>query len=489
MHLPIPLVRGDDLTLQEQIYRFIRDRILSSHYRAELQLPSSRDLADALHVSRNTVVLAYQWLTSEGYIETRRGAGTFVCKVVTDTVVSAVAEADPALANDTERPRVVIHFETPILISRSTRRPQFDFWYGRPDHRQFPVKTWSRLLSEHLTNTTTNLADYTDQAGLVELREAIADHLATAKGLTAGPNQVVVTSGAQDGLNLICRLFIQPGAKVAMENPTYAAAATLFRSYGAELIPTAIDEEGLVPGQFEAQRPTLVYTTPSHQFPTGVVMSLVRRQALLSAARAANAYIIEDDYDGEVIYDRPPIAALTALDQHRRTIYVGSFSKSIGAGLRLGFLVLPEELVAPAMAIKSLSSYGQAWLEQAVLATFIREGSFRTHLRRIRTVYRARRDTLASGLKGLFGDDTLITGADAGLHLICTLPEGVPDASAICESARSAGVGFYTPESAGALQFGDNGGPDRRLALGYAALTHGEIETALTKVEQALKRG
>ena len=491
MYLPIPLSRGSDMTLQEQIYRFIRDHILSGHYRTELQMPSSRDLADSLQVSRNTVVLAYQWLTSEGYIETRRGAGTFVCKVVTDQVEgldAAASAAARAAANDGERPPIAIAWETPILISRSTQRPQYDFWYGRPDHRQFPVKVWSRLLSEHLTHTTSNLADYTDQAGHPPLREAIAAHLSIAKGLTAAAHQVVVTSGAQDGLNLISRLFIRPGVKVAMENPTYAAAAALFRSYGADLCPAPVDEDGLVPDPLPELSPTLIYTTPSHQVPTGVVMSLPRRQALLATAEAVNAYVIEDDYDGEIIYDRPPVAALAALDHNRRTIYVGSFSKSIGAGIRLGFLVLPEELVAPTVAVKSMSSYGQAWLEQAALAAFIRDGSFRTHLRRIRTVYRARRDVLIAGLTAALGPDIRISGSDAGLHLVCTLPDHMPEAAEICDIARAVGVGFYSPASAGAAQFGDNGGPDRRLVLGYAALTHGEIEIALQRVAGAYAR-
>lgn len=487
MHLPIPLTRSSDLTLQEQIYRFIRDNILSGQYPSELQLPSSRDLADSLQVSRNTVVLAYQWLTSEGYIETRRGAGTFVCRVVSDSPEDKPTPQPPA-SDPCVRPPIVVPYETPILISRSTQRPPFDFWYGRPDHRQFPVRIWSRLLADHLTCTTANLADYTDQAGHADLREAIANHLAVAKGLSARANQVVVTSGAQEGLNLISRLFIREGVRVAMEDPSYAAAAALFRSYGAEISPTPVDDEGLEPGPLHATPPTLIYTTPSHQFPTGVVMSLARRQALLSTAEAINAYVIEDDYDGEVIYDRPPIAALAALDQSRRTIYVGSFSKSIGAGIRLGFLVLPQELVGPATAIKSMSSYGQAWLEQAALAAFIRDGSFRTHLRRIRTVYRARRDTLIAGLQWLFGSEVRITGSDAGLHLVCRLPDGAPDARAVCDLARGVGVGFYTPESAGASLFGDNGGPERRLVLGYAALTHTEIETALQRVAGAYAR-
>lgn len=491
MALPIPLSREDELSLQEQIYRFIRDQILSGAYPTGLRLPSTRDLADGLQVSRTTALLSYEWLMSEGYIETRKGSGTFVCPVVSQEVTLEASQVPPPAAPTVAsvpqpRPPIVVPYASSVLIHRDSPRPALDFWYGRPDARQFPIKAWRRLICERLMHPTACLTDYTAQAGDPTLRGAIAEHLATSRGFVVAPERIVITAGAQEGLSILSRLLIRDGGAVAMENPGYAAAATLFRSYGAVLHPIGVDKDGLQPEALSATRAQLVYTTPSHQFPTGAVMALSRRQALLAWADSANAYIIEDDYDSEIIYDRPPIAALSALDRSGRVIYVGSFSKSLGAGIRIGFLVLPSELVAPVVASKSLLTYGHSWLEQAALASFMLEGRFRTHLRRVRILYRARRDALIGALQRRFGAEVLITGQESGLHLIWTLPPSLPDAAQVAALAHSVGVGIYTPAMAGALDMRAGALPERRLILGYAALTPNEIELAVKKIASAL---
>jgi len=485
--LPIPLERGGEQTLQEQIYRFIRDQVLSGGYRNGLQLPSTRELAEGLKVSRNTTLLAYQWLASEGYIETRQGAGTFTRQVISETVERA--QHGPPSSSSGERPAVVLRCEPPLLTDRVAARAQFDFWYGRPDPRQFPTKIWARLVAESLAFARSSLADYGPQAGNLALREAISEYLSTARGLVVGPERILITAGAQDGLNLIARLLVEPGVAVAVENPGYQAAASVFRSYGACIKPVSVDGDGVLPEGLEGIAPKLVYTTPSHQFPTGAVMTLARRQALLASAEALNAYIIEDDYDGEIIYDRPPLAALAALDQNHRVIYVGSFSKSVGAGIRLGFLVMPPELMHWATGLKSLSSYGQPWTEQAALAAFIREGSFRTHLRRIRTLYRSRRDALITALREWLGEDADITGYESGLHLVVRLPAHLPNAEQVSAIARPLNVALYTLVAAGAADLECGNPDDRCLVLGYAALTPEEIETAIRRVARAVARG
>ena len=488
MSLPITLARAGEHTHQEQIYQHIRDGVLGGVYRTGCQLPSTRDLAASLRVSRNTVMLAYDWLTSEGYIETRRGAGTFVGKVVEEGVaVPADPGRSPTRADRRDRPAVVAPYRTPVLIGRAASRPQFDFWYGRPDPRQFPLKTWRRLIIENLARATNNFVEYGAQAGDLELRRAIADHLASARGFAARADRILITAGAQDGLNVISRLLVRPGTTVAVENPCYASAASLFESYGAKLSPIDVDEEGLKrDGLAAIAAATLLYTTPSHQFPTGAVLGLARRQAVLAWAEAANAYVIEDDYDSEVTYDRPPLAALAALDQHHRVIYLGSFSKTIGAGMRVGYLVLPDELFELAVAVKSLASYGQPWLDQVVLASLMREGGFRAHLRRIRTLYRSRRDTLVTALQRAFGEEVALSGHEAGLHLVWTLPPHLPDADEFSATARTVGVGLYTPARAGALEFGAGRARENRLGRGYAALTSAEIETAIRRVAATL---
>jgi GntR family transcriptional regulator/MocR family aminotransferase len=491
MSLPIELGRHDDLSLQEQIYRFIRDKVLSGAYPTGVRLPSTRDFAIDLRVSRTTVLLAYEWLMSEGYIETHKGVGTFVCNVINDAVGTgspdaARAGATPAHRNPGPRPAIVVARETPVLVNKDTPRPSIDFWYGRPDGRQFPIRPWRRLIMQKLATPATNLAEYGGQAGDPELRAAISQHISTTRGFLAGPERIVITSGAQEGLNIISRLLIPESLPVAIENPGYASAATLFRSYQARLVPIPVDNEGICVDTLRGSHAKLVYTTPSHQFPTGVLMTLERRQALLAWAQSSNAYIIEDDYDSEIIYDRPPLAALAALDQHERVIYVGSFSKALGAGLRLGFLALPTELVASAVAIKSMTSYGQSWLEQSALAAFMLEGSFRTHLRRIRTVYRLRRDTLIAALRRAFGDDIEISGEDSGLHFVWTLPPSFPTADELTALAQKLGVGLYSPARAGAVEMGTAGGPERRLLMGYSALTPIELEVAVKKIATAV---
>jgi GntR family transcriptional regulator/MocR family aminotransferase len=490
MSLPISLERHSDLSLQEQIYRFIRDKVLSGTYATGVRLPSTRDLSMDLRVSRTTVLLAYEWLISEGYVETLKGVGTFVCKVVSDAVDAGNKAAHPTStarqqANDPARPPVVVPREMPTLINKDSKRPAIDFWYGSPDPRQFPIKAWRRLIMQKLSTAHAGLAEYCGQAGDQSLREAISEHISTSRGFLAGPERIVITNGAQEGLNIISRLLIRDATTVAIENPGYGAAAVLFRSYGAKLVPVPVDREGISVEALSRVDARLVYTTPSHQFPTGVVMTLERRQALLAWAQSTNAYIVEDDYDSEIIYDRPPIAALAALDQHEHVIYVGSFSKAIGAGLRLGFIALPSELVAAAIAIKSMTSYGQSWLEQSALASFIHDGAFRTHLRRIRTLYRLRRDTLIAELRRAFGAKVRISGEDSGLHLVWTLPQGFPSADELSARARKLGVGLYTPARAGAVETGAGSGPERRLMMGYSALTPTEIVVAVKKIAAA----
>ncbi len=486
MSLPIALERGSELTLQEQIYRFIRDQILTGRYPAGLQLPSTRELADGLRVSRNTTVLAYQWLSSEGYIETRQRAGTYTRQVISDDVETGTdgAVATPPGA----RPSITLTIEAPLLIDTARRRPQFDFWYGRVDAREFPAKIWARLVADSLAFPRGGLTEYAPQAGLPALRDAISAYLSTARGMVAPAERILITAGTQDALNIISRLLVAPGTTVAMETPGYRSAAVVFRSCGAVIAPVEIDDQGIVVSALAATAPKLIYTTPSHQFPTGVVMSLQRRQALLAVAESLNAYVIEDDYDGEIIYDRPPLAALAALDRHNRVIYIGTFSKSVGAGIRVGFLVVPPELSQWATAVKSLSSYGQPWTEQAALSAFIREGHFRRHLRRTRTLYRTRRDTLIRVLRDWLGQDVTITGSESGLHLVVYLPKGFPSAEYVAAAARKLDVALYTPDQAGATDVGQQDPTERRLILGYAALTPSEIEQAICRVAKAVKQ-
>jgi GntR family transcriptional regulator/MocR family aminotransferase len=487
MTLPIPLDRDAPETLQEQIYGWIRDQILSGAFAPGLRLCATRELAESLRVSRNTAVLAYQWLVSEGYLETQTGAGTFVCDVLGRSLSPPRGEDPTDPAPEPRYPPLAAAVELPDMYGRIYGLRRTDLWYGRVDPRLFPAKVWRRLINEHLFAVPTRLAEYAPPTGAPELKQAIARHLASTKGIVARPEQVIVTAGAQEALNLVARLLVKPGTSVGLESPGYASAMALFSSYGAEVTPLQVDEEGLSAEALASAAPHLVYATPSHQFPSGVIMSPQRRRDLLGAAREAGAYVLEDDYDGEIIYDRPPVAALAALDQDGRVLYVGSFSKSLGAGLRLGFLVAPPHLVAPLGALKMLASYGTAWLEQAVLAAYLESGSFDAHLRRVRRAYRERRDTLVAELLDCFGPEATITGDEAGLHLVCTLPAGGPSADEVVALAATLDVGLYTPALAGSYE-PEPPTPERRLLIGYAHLAPAEIQQAFRRLAAALGR-
>ncbi|MFG1480772.1 PLP-dependent aminotransferase family protein [Xanthobacter sp. V4C-4] len=479
--IAIPLDRTAAATLQEQIYRALRARIVAGVLPTGARLAATRELAQALGVSRNTVVLAYERLAAEGYVDTRPGAGAFVTAQVLERppAPAAAPQAPPA---DAALPPV----SGPRLVTRADPRAVLDLWYARPDPRLFPAHLWRRLGHAALGACAIGLSDYGPVGGDPRLRQAIADHLALTRGIAAHPDQVVVTSGAQEALNLIARLFLAQGDAVAVEDPGYAAAAQVFAAHGARLHPAPVDAEGLDPEALAGFAPRLVYVTPAHQFPTGAAMSAARRRALIAHCAGHGGLIVEDDYDGEIVLDRPPAAALAALDPGARTLFVGSFSKTIGSGLRLGYMVVPPRFAAAARATKSLMSYGQSWLDQQILAAFLEGGGYRRHLNRLRTAYRARRDAARAGLWRVFGDRLALAGGGAGLHLHATLAAGAADAAEIAATARAVGVGLHPAAACGV-----RGQPDalaRTLLIGFGALTPAELATAFTRLETALGR-
>jgi GntR family transcriptional regulator / MocR family aminotransferase len=485
--LNIERLRGGE-TLQKQLYRQIRDSILTGTLRPGASLPSSRELAQELGVSRNTAILAYEWLCNEGYLETRHGAGTFVTERLPDVYL---ASPDPSvvleqIAAVVKRPRIVFRGERHTMVEKGVSGP-IDFWYGSPNWRHFPLKAWRQLLIENLPRSSNNLSRYDSPSGNFELRQAIAEHVGATRGIRATPEQVVITAGAQEGMNLVCRLFVEPGVRVAVEDPCYGGAARIFRSYGAELVPVRVDKQGIDIPRLEPVAAALAYVTPSHQFPTGATLPLERRLRLLQWAQTTGAYVVEDDYDSDFRYDGPPLAALAGLDRNGCVLYMGTFSKSIGAGLRLGFLVIPPHLVDVMMTVKSLATYGHPWLDQIVLAEFIRGGGYRRHLRRIRQLYRRARDTLVRSLEQHFGPQEL-SGQDAGMHLMWTLPLELSPPAKFAAAAAAEGVGIYTLAAVGAIEF-ENLYHTRNVVLGYSALSDAQIEVGIRRIARAFQAG
>lgn len=482
----LTLNRGRKKPLQEQIFDQIRNQIAAGTLKPGTRLPSSRDLSRMLGVSRNTVSLAYDRLLAEGYLTARRGARTCVSEDLPDsplskptinprtTVADRLANPRPSGPSFGGRQPIVFH----------AHKAPIDFWVPQADPRSFPLKTWKRLLTECLSQAGSNLTDYGDPSGLGELKRAIADQVARARGIVTTPDAVFIMAGAQLAMNTVARLFLRGGERVVVENPCNQGAAYLFESYGANLAPLALDGDGLITSLLPQGPASLVYVTPSHQFPLGMRLSIERRHELLRWANDSGAYVIEDDYDGHFSYEGPPLPALKAL-RDDLVIYLGTFSKTLGAGLRIGYAIFPPQLIDATRAAKALLDNGHAWLEQAALAKFIQRGSFDRHLRLIRRIYLARRDRLVSQLTRHYGKVSL-TGTLSGTHLVWHLPDYFPPAPEIQEAARRRSVGVYTLQAAGGHEFGSTSLSQKTLMMGFGSLTERQIDEGVARLAAVL---
>lgn len=481
-----------EIGLQTQIFEQIRAMILDGRLRTGDPLPATRLLCSQLSVSRNTLTLAYERLAAEGYIESRKSVGTFVSKQIPEKALYAIQNS-PMRRSNGRRPHSELelslsNLRSQALVNPHTRRLTADFWVGRPDSQSFPVKTWARLACQRILQGSAALTEYRDPTGLQELRQAICDHLRPARGIIAEPEQIIIVGGSQDGLNLVCRMLVRDGTVAVIESPTYQGAAYLLESLGVTLHPVPVDIKGLNVGMLPDLKSSVAYVTPSHQYPLGVTLSLDRRIELLAWAMRTNSYIIEDDYDSDFRFQGSPIAALKGLDRGERVIYMGTFSKCLGAGLRLGYVVLPSKLITAARHYKTLMNNGQPWLEQAVLADFMQSGDYGRHLRRIRKHYLVRRNALIAAIQRYFGECE-VAGAEAGMHLAWRIPKRLPPASEIEAIALANGIGVYTLASGAAIHFGDRDDAERYLILGFSSLSESMIESGIAALAQALKTG
>src|SRR5215468_6748462 len=419
------LARNHDIPLYRQVYEHIRTAIRSGQLRPGDRLPSTRSLAELFGTARGTMDAAYAILAGEGYLVARGAAGT---------VVSAQLDSR-AIAGAAGRPRIA-----PPAVPAVAHAPQ-PFQMGLPALDAFPRKVWSRLVARHARGFTPADMAYPDPAGYAPLREAIAGYLATSRGVRCTAGQILITNGYQDALNLVAGVLLQRGDKVWLEDPNYPPAGEALKAAGATLVPIRVDAEGLrVPdGLAHARRARLAVVTPSHQSPLGVALSLPRRLALLSWAGAADAWIIEDDYDSEFRYVGRPLPALKSLDRDQRVLYAGTFSKVLYPSLRLGYLVVPASLVAAFMRSNRLRHLGNATLEQRVVADFMVAGYFARHLKRMRVLYAARRRALADGLSAVFGDRITVDLRPGGMHLLARFTSGVSDVK-LADLAQAGGL-------------------------------------------------
>lgn len=469
--------------LRLRVYRQLRDAIEQGSLGAGARLPPSRQHAATLGVSRNTVLWALERLRAEGYVVARVGDGSYV------------APDMPAMRRAPPRPRAAV---PPLsrrgrLIAETAQRWQppssvaLPFRIGAPDVAAFPFAVWDRLTRQIPPAERRALAQYLDPAGLPALREAIAQWLWASRGVRCDAAQVLVCSGSQQALDLIGRLLLDPGDEVMVEDPGYPGIRAALLGHGALVRPVPVDDEGMAVTEGAARWPRarLLVVSPTHQFPTGVRMSLRRRLALLDWARAHDGWVVEDDYDGEFQYGAHRIPALTSLPQADRVLYVGTFSKTLHPGLRLGFVVLPPALLPAFAAARVLVDRHAPGDAQAVLARFIAEGHLLRHLNRMRELYPQRQRRLIDALAQASGGLVRLAAAESGMHLMLEAPAGTDD-GALSALALRAGVllaplGRYAVES-----------PRRGWLFGYAGFDAEALGQAAQRLgpllAQALRR-
>ncbi len=481
--------------LYQQLYQSLRSAILAGQLAPGTRLPATRAMARELGISRNTVLLAYEQLLAEGYAVGQTGSGTYVASSLPDAMLTtaAVPETVECAPRDVV-PRLSAYgrhavanspLNPPSDPSRASGL-RYDFRYGLPAVEEFPHDIWRRLLARRARSASLRSLRYGSPEGYGPLREAIADYLRRSRAVICDPEQIVVVNGSQQALDLTARVLLDPGDRVVIEEPHYQGARQVFLAAGAELLPGRVDAEGLDVAVLPegASQARLAFVTPSHQYPSGAIMSLARRLALLSWAEAADAYVLEDDYDSEYRYEGRPVEAVQGLDRNGRVIYVGTFSKVLFPALRLSYMVLPRPLVQPILSAKWLTDRHTSTLEQEMLTDFIREGHFERHLRRSRTRNAALRAVLLDALDTHLGARISISGANAGIHLLVWLHDVAPtQLDALIAAAAHVDVGLYavtpyymTPPSLAGL------------LLGYAAMTETDIRDGIERLAGVLNQ-
>jgi len=464
------------------LYSAIREEILEGRLRPGLRLPATRDLARQYGLSRGTIVNAFDQLKSEGYVEGSPGSGTFVSQVLPEDLLHVKpVPRGKVLARIKGRHTVSDYASRLTLVTGLEHRPSRAFRANVPALDLFPTDLWAQVTARRLRGVSMNLLLGCGPLGYQPLRQAVADYLNASRGVRCSVEQVVIVSGVLEALDLVGRLVLNPGHYVGVEEPGYLAAGGVFEALGAKLRPLRVDDEGLVINDATLRDCRLVYITPAHQFPLGIIMSLPRRLALLEAARTCGALIFEDDYDSEFRYCGRPVPALQGLDKDGLVMFCGSFSKVMFPSLRLGYLVLPEGLVDHFAAARSITARHPPVLEQAVLCDFMTEGHFGRHIRRMREVYAERHSVLIESARKSLSGLLEISRIEAGLQTSAWLEKGI-DEDEIATAAGERDVEVIPLGSCCRL-------PSHRagLQLGFAAIDTREIRRGVRELAVVLE--
>lgn len=476
----------DSVPLYRQLYEQLRNIILNGQLAPGTKLPSTRGLSDELSIARNTVLNAYDQLLAEGYLKGRVGSGTYVASELPDELLQVRANAN--LSGISNRATRTLSRQGD-LVSRSSVSEPHDFAVpkafrpGLMAMSVFPFKLWARLWGRQWRRRSLDLLGYGDPTGYRPLRLITAEYLNATRGIRCDADQIIVVAGSQQALSIATRVLLNEDDVVWMEDPGYPGAHAAFRGAGARVIPIPVDTQGLdiEHGVLHGDNARLVYATPSHQYPLGVTMTLSRRLELLDWSRRSNAWILEDDYDSEFRYTGMPLAALKGLDTEGRVIYIGSFSKMLFPSLRLGYMVVPPDLVDTFAATRALIDRGSSSLDQAVLAEFISEGHFTRYVRRARMLYAERQEALVDAAIDKLGGMLEVPPSDSGMHLVGWLPEGLDDLIAYKKAAQhnveAPPLSVYYTEPP------ERGG----LLLGYTGVDPCEIKEGVNRLALALE--
>jgi len=469
--------------MNDRLYRTLRNAILDGSLPAASRLPATRSLAADLGIARNTAIYAYDQLLAEGYTHTRQGSGTFV----TETLPDIYPHPDP---DRTATPHPAP--QTPGLSERGSRIVQGAsaspyqwgaFMPGVPDVTAFPHKKFGRIANALWRDPKPAMLSYSYGGGLPALRQALAEHLAITRSVDCTPGQILITEGSHQAIDLTTRILGNHGDTAWIEDPGYWGAQSIFDANGICMKPRPVDRDGMIlPTRIRGTAPRFMFVTPSHQYPLGSVMSLSRRRQLLALAHEAGGWIIEDDYDSEFRFSGRPISSLQGLEPNAPVIYLGTFSKTIYPGIRMGYMVLPGSLTgAFQAAIAELYREGHL-MTQAALATFISEGHYAAHIRRMRLRYRQRRQVLVDLIRRRLGPEWLHPySSDAGLHVVLRLPDGMSDVKVVAAAHRR-GV-LTRPLSRYYL---GKKGIEQGLVLGYASVSEHDIITHFEKLHDSL---
>ena len=476
--------RRDDTPAYRWLCTVLRSEILEGRLRPGSRLPATRDLARQHGLSRGTIIGAFEQLKSEGYIEGSVGSGTYVNKILPEELLQVAGKASVRPTTRKPPARRVSDFSRRLTLfpACTIEVPIRAFRANQPALDLFPATLWAQVAARRLRRATPSQLVGCDPLGYRPLQEALADYLKTSRGVKCVPEQIMVVSGVQEALDLVGRVFLNPGDGVCMENPGYVGAALVFEALGGKISPVRVDDEGMeVPGS-HLKDIRLTYITPAHQFPLGIGMSLCRRLELLKWARSAGSLIFEDDYDSEFRYSGRPVPALQGLDQDGVVLFAGSLSKVLFPSIRLGYLVIPPDLVDYFAATRSVTSRHAPLPEQAILADFMTEGHFGRHIRRMREVYAERRCVLLESAREKLDGMLDIAGVEAGLQTAGYLQGGVKG-EAVVRAAAARGVELL------ALSRYCRGRVEREgLKLGFAAVEPVEIRRGVRELASVLDR-